>query len=62
LNVLKYKRILKEWSQEELAFQAGLHQGDISKFESDRLQPYPVQAKRLAEVLDVHQDDLLKEA
>lgn len=44
-----------------LALQTGLHQTDISKFESGRLQPYPPQAERLAVVLGIDADDLQKE-
>ena len=61
MNILRYKRMVLELSQEDLALKSGLKQCQISQFETGRLQPYPPQAERLAVVLGIDADDLQKE-
>ncbi len=50
----------KNWSQEELAFQSGLHQTYISGVESGRRNPTILLLKRLADALGVSPARLLE--
>ena len=61
---LKLERLLRGWSQAELARRAHLNPNTISQIESGRLQPYSVQLKKICSALawpesDAH--ELLKE-
>lgn len=59
---LNVKRIRKEnnWSQEELAFETGLHRTYVSGIERGIRNPTVTIIARLAVALDVEPDELLK--
>lgn len=52
-------RISKRLNQNELADAVGLSQAAISHFEKDQRRPTPTILNKLAEVLEVTEDDLL---
>ena len=57
---MKAARVARGWSQTALAATAGrLSASDISRFETGYARPYPVQAGRLAQVLELRPDELL---
>ena len=59
---LNLKRIRKErgWSQEELAFESGLHRTYISGIERGARNPTIVILERLAQTLDVKIEELVR--
>jgi transcriptional regulator with XRE-family HTH domain len=60
---LQDERHRRGWSQTELAARAGkLAPSDISRYERGYARPYPAQAARLAQVLELSPDELLAEA
>ena len=59
LTMMKAERLRRRWSQTDLGFRARLSASDVSRIETLRLQPYPLQVKRLARVLDLAADQLL---
>jgi transcriptional regulator with XRE-family HTH domain len=56
MKVLKMKRLLRDWSQAELARQSGLNQNTVCQIEAGRLEPYPSQLAKLARALGVDED------
>jgi transcriptional regulator with XRE-family HTH domain len=58
---VKAERLRKSWNQTALAFYAGMSVGDISRIESGRMKPYPLQLEKLSNVLQVPPDELLKD-
>ena len=59
MEELRRKRKARGWSQAELARRARLHPSDISRFESGRAIPYPIQLQKLAQALGVAESALL---
>jgi len=59
-KIRKY-RMLKNLSQSDLAFQAETSQSEISSVESDKTIPNSVILNRIAKVLDVNINELLKD-
>ena len=59
LNVRRIRHE-KNWSQEELAFQSGIHQTYISGVESGKRNPTVAVLKRLADALGVSSATLLE--
>lgn len=59
LNVRRIRHE-KNWSQEELAFQSGIHQTYISGVESGKRNPTVTVLKRLADALGVSSATLLE--
>jgi transcriptional regulator with XRE-family HTH domain len=57
-NVAKYRR-LKAWSQEELAFQSGLHRTYISGVERGVRNPTILVLAQIAEALEIRPSQLL---
>ena len=57
---IKAERLLRDWSQQDLAHRARMAAADISRIETGRLRPYPGQAKRLARTLKLHASELLQ--
>lgn len=63
MTKLQRERMRRGLSQTALAAAAGrLAPSDISRFERAWGRPYPKQAERLAQVLDLRPDELLDEA
>jgi transcriptional regulator with XRE-family HTH domain len=60
MSKMKAERLRRHWSQTQLAARAALSTSDVSKFESGRMNPYPVQARRLAKALGLRPDELLE--
>ncbi len=56
MKTLRMKRILRDWSQAELARQSGLSPSTVCQIESGRFQPYPSQLAKLAAALGVSED------
>ena len=61
MTVLEAERKSRAWTQTALAFHAEVTQGEISKFERRQAVPRPGQTERLARVLGVPADVLLRE-
>jgi len=57
---IKAERLRRDWSQTILAARADVSASDISRIESGRFLPYPKQAKRIADALDLRVDELLQ--
>lgn len=57
---LEYYRKMKGMTQVELAKRVGIAQGNISKMENGKQKPTASTAVKLADVLDVSLDDLLR--
>ena len=57
---LRELRLKKDWSQEELAFQAGLDRSYISGVECGKRNIAIVNIFRLADVLGVRPEDLIR--
>jgi DNA-binding XRE family transcriptional regulator len=55
---IKFERLKRQWSQQELGYRAGMQGADISKIERGWMKPYPSQAKRLAAVLEIPPETL----
>lgn len=62
MNNLRIIRKGKGLSQLKLAFMTGIGPSEISRIENGWLIPYPGWRKRLAEELDVSEDELFPEA
>ena len=60
LPKLKAERLRRKWTQTKLGGRANISTSEISKFETGRALPYPSQAARLAKVLKLQPDELLK--
>lgn len=58
---LKFERLQRELTLQELGFKARIQASEISKFERKILKPYPAQLVRLARVLKCATEDLLEE-
>jgi transcriptional regulator with XRE-family HTH domain len=58
---IKWERLRREWSQEQLGAMAQLSATDISKIERRFLSPYPEQRQRLAKALGIRPEELLEE-
>jgi transcriptional regulator with XRE-family HTH domain len=56
---LKFERIARNLSQNDLANQTGLKQSDISSIERRRLNPTPMELAKLANALLVNPPDVL---
>lgn len=52
-------RSAKDMNQKDLADEIGLSQAAISHFEKDQRRPTPVILKKIADALDVSEEDLL---
>jgi len=57
----KFRRLLRGWSQAELARRANLHPSTISRIETGYVRPYPVQVEKIAKALQIAKDDVMKE-
>lgn len=57
---LEYYRKMKGMTQAELAKRVGIAQGNISKMENGKQKPNAYTAVKLADVLDVSLDELLR--
>jgi len=57
-NILKF-RLEKNWSQEELGFEAKLSNSTIGKYENGKRCPSIPALKRIANALGVKLDDLV---
>jgi transcriptional regulator with XRE-family HTH domain len=62
MTKLQAERIRRQLTQTELAYHAKLSASEVSRFETGMARPYPVQAARLAAVLDMPADALLDDA
>ena len=58
---LKAERLRRGWSQQTLAYHAGMQGADICRMETGILRPYPGQAQRLGAVLGLLPEELLEE-
>lgn len=59
LKKMRAERLRRGWSQTQLAARADMSSSDVSRFETGRAIPYPVQARRLARALGITPDELL---
>jgi transcriptional regulator with XRE-family HTH domain len=59
---IKAERLRRGWSQTVLGARAGLAASDISRIETGRFKPYPLQVARLSRALNVPADRLLDPA
>ena len=57
---LKAERLVRGWSQMEVAHRAGLHPSDISRIENGE-EPYPNHAEQLMEVFGLESPEQLTE-
>jgi len=57
---MKAERLRRGWNQTQLAAKSGLSGADVSRIESGRTKPYPVQAARLSKVLKMETGKLLE--
>jgi transcriptional regulator with XRE-family HTH domain len=57
---LRAERLKRKWTQTYLAYHARLAVSDISKIETGRTIPYPLQLERLARVLNIEPDKLME--
>ena len=55
---MRAERIRRGWSQQALAERAGIGVADVSRIENGRLQPYPLQAHKIADVLGIPTSEL----
>jgi ribosome-binding protein aMBF1 (putative translation factor) len=60
LRIAKERR-RRGWTQTQLAAKARLSTSDVSRIETGRMRPYPVQAERLARALNLRVESLLDE-
>jgi transcriptional regulator with XRE-family HTH domain len=56
---MKAERLRRRWNQTELAAKAGVNGADISRIESGRMKPYPIQVARLSKALRLEMSALL---
>ena len=56
---IKLTRVQKKISQQQLADQAGIHQKNISKYESNDVAPSAITLKAIADAMEVTTDYLL---
>lgn len=61
MTKMKARRLALGLSQQDVANRTGLWVSDISRIETGRLRPYAGQARRIAEVLGLAEDELLDE-
>lgn len=61
MTKMKARRLELGLSQQDLANRTGLWVSDVSRVETRRLVPYAGQAKRIAEVLSLAEDELQDE-
>ena len=59
---LKAARTAQKLTQVDLAFHSRVSPTDISKFENGMARPYPIQAERIAKVLNLQPGELLDRA
>jgi transcriptional regulator with XRE-family HTH domain len=59
---IKAERILRGWTQLELAFRARVPVSELSRIETGRSKPYPSHAARLAETLGLKESELVEAA
>ena len=57
-NVVRARRTLRSWSQDELARRSGISRAGISAIETDRLVPSAAAALAIAEALECRVEDL----
>jgi transcriptional regulator with XRE-family HTH domain len=58
---LKFERLRRAWTLQELGYKAKVQASEISKFERRLLAPYPGQRKRLARAIGCSPENLLEE-
>lgn len=58
---LKKERMLRNETQQDVAYKARIPYADLSRIESGRLKPYPGHAKRLEEYFGMTIGELLTE-
>ena len=58
---IQVARKQRGWSQTQLGARARVSATDVSKIETGRFLPYPVQVKRLARALKLKPEELLEE-
>jgi transcriptional regulator with XRE-family HTH domain len=59
---MKAERLRRKWTQTELAARCGLSTSDVSRIETGRLRPYPVQVSRIARALRLSRVQLFVDA
>jgi transcriptional regulator with XRE-family HTH domain len=57
---MKAERVRRGWTQAVLASKAGMMAPDISRIESGRTKPYPIQVARLSKALRIDIPQLLE--
>jgi len=58
---LKAERIARGWTQLELAFRSHVPVSELSRIETGQSKPYPKHAFRLAEALEISEEELFRE-
>lgn len=58
---LKYERLNRGWTQQDVAYKANLHVADISRIETGRMKPYPKHYHNLVRLFDISGDELFSE-
>lgn len=61
MTKMKARRLELGLSQQDLANRTGLWTSDVSRIETRRLRPYAGQARKIAEVLGLAEDELQDE-
>jgi transcriptional regulator with XRE-family HTH domain len=61
ITKLRQARKGRQWSQQELGFFARVGVADVSRIESGRMKPYPLQAEKIARALNLKPDELQDE-
>lgn len=61
MSKIKELREARGWSRSELARQARMDAGDVSKIERGILVPYPGQVMKIARALDVRATEIANE-
>ena len=59
---MRAERLRRGLSQIALSYLSGVSASDVSKIETGKLQPYPSQGERLAQVLGLQPSELQKAA
>lgn len=62
MTKLKEERIRQGMTQQTLGYRAKVTASDVSKIENNRMLPYPGQAKRIARVLGLEENELQQPA
>ncbi len=58
LSRMKLERLRRGWSQQELAVVAHVGVADVSRIETGRMRPYPVQGQKLGWALRLRPEEL----